>query len=284
MLGLSLFFTGFCCGHLLAPFTGSVCEETTQSMRPGNSTNGCHRQLIQQDAVLSRDDCVVIASELEKSVIQAHADSTTEPINSVHTYANLKNRIDRLPEVLIHKQLEQIIDQQYLESVDSPKLLAKKLVDIALADGDIRSLEMFAEESAVIEMEFSLSPSSGLRQFSRLTEIEQFDRIFTHLISSTDHRNLLARRQHRETGEILYFSSIQLSADQRVYISLRPQRGWLPGNYLVSLYDLSNNQKLVGSSDYLIASVLGVEDYVPQADNDVIKDLLSSGMAVPKGY
>jgi hypothetical protein len=269
------------------PFPGSgndpaleAAGHSAQAERSGKSAN---RQVPLQ-IVLTRDECEMISSESEQGVRQAQVDFAEGATGSAHTGSDLKKRIDQLPELLINQQLAMLFDQEYLDDVGNPKVFAKKLLDVALADGDINYLETADTEHAVVDIEFSLSPASGLRQFSRLAEVEPFDRVFVHIISSADYHNLMVRWQHRDTGEILYFSPLDLTADQRVYLSLSPKRGWLPGGYLVSLYDLNNSQKLVSSNEYQIDSVLNVGDQQPQADKDVIEDLLSNGMAVPKAH
>ncbi len=227
------------------------------------------------EAALSEDEgkCEQTSSELNEDL------QSSVEINSV-----LKDRIDQLPDILINSQLEQIFNQDYLDKVTDSKALARKLVDVALANGDFENLEQAAPESAIVDIEFSLSPISGLRLFAQLSEIEQFDRVFAHFRSPTDYPNLMVRWQHKESGEILYFSPLLLPSDKRDYISLNPDRGWLPGSYQVSLYDLDNSQQLVGSNDYFIDTVIEAEHDDSQLDRDVINDLISNGLAVPKAY
>ncbi|MCG7904776.1 MAG: hypothetical protein JAY60_20425 [Candidatus Thiodiazotropha weberae] len=287
MLALSLFVAGVCCGYILTPRAENLDGQLVQVTQSETVPNGYHvelEQLSRQKVLLTRDECTAIVANSGKDEIQTQKDFSKESINTQNSYADLRDRIDLLPELLIEQQLEQLFDRVYLDSLVNPRGFAKELLDIAISDGDIRSLEAVIEDSIVVDIEFSLSPSSGLRHFSRLTEVERFDTIFTHFISSVDQSNLLVRWQHKETGEILYFSPLELTADQRAYISLTPQRGWQPGGYLISLYDLNNKQKLLSSNDYQIDAVIGGEESGRQVDQDVIEDLLSSGMAVPKAY
>jgi hypothetical protein len=284
ILALSLFFVGVCCGHIFTPRAENLDEHLIQVTQPETVVNGNLAELEQlspQDVLLTRNECIAVVAHSGRD---EKKDYSEESIITQNSYAELRDRIDLLPELLIDQQLEQLFDREYLDGVDNPRVFAKELLDIAISDGDIRSLEAVIEENIGIDIEFSLSPSSGLRHFNRLTEVERFDTIFTHFISSMDKPNLLVRWQHTETGEILYFSPLKLAATQRTYISLTPKRGWQAGNYLVSLYDLNNKQELLSSNVYQIDTVLGGEEAGPQVDQDVIEDLISSGMAVPKAY
>jgi hypothetical protein len=286
ILSLLLFLFGFLCGNMLP--TASCCnteiaEKVTPLMEAGDKAPSLAQIPQQNEIIHYLANCDArVDLELDVGRVSAETYPAALPINLSQQYSDLKERIDHLPEIFINKQLEQVFDENYLDSVNDRRALAKKLVDVALADGNPMSSDMENMESANIEIEFSLSPIPGLRQFGNSVEIDQHDKIFAHFISSADHTNLMVRWLHRDTGEILIFSPLKLYQDQGKYISLTPRNGWQPGSYMIGLFDLNNNQKLVTSRAYTIDNILLSERQPGQADSDVINDLISSGLAVPK--
>ncbi|MET0068572.1 MAG: hypothetical protein ABW096_00930 [Candidatus Thiodiazotropha sp.] len=198
--------------------------------------------------------------------------------------SDLLLRIDRLPETLISQQLEMLFDDEYLEHINDKRSFAKQLVEIALADVESHLIETENDDNPYIEIEFSLSPVTGLRQFIAIADIEAYDTIFAHFSSATAYARLIVRWQHAGSGEILRMGPLSLQDNLNGFLSLKPENGWKPGYYNVSLFDINDNQKLVASSRYFIESISETESQAAEADQDVINDLISNGLAIPKSY
>jgi hypothetical protein len=97
----------------------------------------------------------------------------------------------------------------------------------------------------------------------------------------------IIRWQYPATGEILLFQQQALRANlQSQAISLRPSQGWQTGNYKVSVYDMNDDKRLIGTNGFSVSSIVvddtGSAGNAP--DTDIIQDLLSTGEAVPKSY
>jgi hypothetical protein len=225
-----------------------------------------------------------VLSELESDnqallyqIMQLRLDTDVVP---TETY--LSEQIDRLPESFIEQQLEFLFDEKYLVGIDDKKAFAKNIAMIALADVDDANIDPAAENNTYVDIVFSLSPVYGLRQFSTIDNLERDDTIFAHFTSTIEYPDLIVRWQHASSGEILRMSPLALHDNQNGYISLKPDAGWKTGSYQVSLFDVNDNKRLIGSYSYNISNVIESENRASHVDRDVINDLISSGIAAPK--
>lgn len=205
------------------------------------------------------------------------------PLADDLTYDELLLRVDRLPPDLVRELLMQVFDDAYVENLDNPNAFARDMIDIALQEDLSEDLE---EEFEPVGISFSLSPIRGLRSFTSLNEVEQYDRIFTHFIAAQSYPNMIVRWQHRESGEIVQFGPLQLSDNQGQYLSLQPQAGWREGVYQVSVFDLDSDRRLVGTSSFRLETIIeqDAEQARAGSDMDVINDLISRGLARPKSF
>lgn len=201
------------------------------------------------------------------------------PLPSSTTYAELLQRVERLPASLVNQQLKLIFDEEYLENVEDPNEFAKELIEVALSEEE-------PEAEVQVQVEFALSPVRGVRQFSSLQQLDRNDSIFAHFTSSMVLNNLIVRWQHRNTGEILQFGPLRLSDGRSNYLAMKPQNGWRTGQYQVSVFNFDDARRQIGAGSYQIASITSDSEQAndSQADQDVIEDLISTGQALPKSF
>jgi hypothetical protein len=289
-LVLTLFLSGFISGYLYNSFyskpevSPSVVSNTDNSDQPINDIGPCDKNQQDVRSMLMHASNVISQLESDNAALSYQIKKFGFSLNSDSTESDLLSRIDRLPETLINQQLEMLFDNKYLEGIDDKKAFAKKIIEIALAEVEDDTIDIDTDENTYIEIIFSLSPVTGIRRFYTISELEVYDTIFAHFTTATVYPNLIARWEHAGTGEILRMGPLTLQDSQNGYLSLKPKSGWKPGYYRVSLFDIDNNQKVVGSSRYLVDNVIDTENQASDIDQDVINDLRSNGFAVPKLY
>jgi hypothetical protein len=285
---LILFATGFLLGYLYKPVfsdtrnTLVIAKGITDSVKQVNCDELMNKKQHDMESMLIHASDVL--SELESDnqallyqIMQLRLDTDVVP---TETY--LSEQIDRLPESFIEQQLEFLFDEKYLVGIDDKKAFAKNIAMIALADVDDANIDPAAENNTYVDIVFSLSPVYGLRQFSTIDNLERDDTIFAHFTSTIEYPDLIVRWQHASSGEILRMSPLALHDNQNGYISLKPDAGWKTGSYQVSLFDVNDNKRLIGSYSYNISNVIESENRASHVDRDVINDLISSGIAAPK--
>jgi hypothetical protein len=288
---LVVFSAGIYCGTLIQDVSSEVGGKPSKVVYLNNSPSStlaedgpvqdCEPTFIKEDLQETSDRI----SELESQNIKLsrQIEHMDLPISKDVTVPELINRVDRLPADLIYQQLGQIFDKEYIDEIDDPHEFAKQLIDIAVSEGGSVDLSESSTDTGV-GIDFSFSPVPGLRGFSNLDVVEQYDRLFVHFNAPATYQSLIVRWQHAETGEILQFSPLELLGNQEDYISLQPRKGWMIGEYQVSVFDLSAGNQLVGTGSYWVNDVVVSERAGPQPDNEIIEDLLSAGLAMPKSY
>ncbi|MEM7563146.1 MAG: hypothetical protein AAF353_08880 [Pseudomonadota bacterium] len=280
---LAIFAGGFLSGYHFAP---AADTNEPNPIRPANS-----KQVKKEPQIADRQvdsglgDQLLLANqeisqlEARNLALSRQIEQMNLPISSNTTYPELLARVDRLPGSLIRKQLRTLFDEDFVDTIDDPHDFAKELIEVAL---DTES----EETNDSLQIAFSLSPTWGLRNFSYLDTIDEYDQVFAHFVAAQNFPNLIVRWQHRDTGEILKFGPLQLIDNQSRYQSLKPSQGWETGSYQVSVYNLDNEKQMIGSRLFQIS---GVEEQAgesagKQPDLDVINDLLSSGAASAKSF
>jgi len=275
---LAIVWTGvaFSAGHLLA---SGDAPQVAQKTAPRNELTAADE--IMQWAALSQADKEITRLEALNRALALQIELMNLPLAQSTTHEQLLGRIDSLPAPVVNNVLAYLFDEEFLATIENPNEFAKDLVDVALDNDEVEDV------SGNVSIEFSFSPIYGLRQFSYASDLQQFDRIFAHLSATQDMPSSIIRWQHQATGEILLFEQQALRADaQSQVISLKPSQGWQPGNYKVSVYDMDDDKRLVGTNEFSVASIQVDESGSTgnQPDMDIIQDLLSIGEAVPKSY
>jgi len=275
---LAIAWTGvaFSAGLLLA---SGDAPQVAQKTAPRNELTAADE--VMRWAALSQANQEIARLEDLNSALARQIELLNLPLAPSMTHEQLLGRIDSLPAPVVNNVLAYLFDEDYLATIENPNEFAKDLVDVALDNDDVEDV------SGNVSIEFSFSSIYGLRQFSYASELQQFDRIFAHLSATQDMPSSIIRWQHQATGEILLFEQQALRADaQSQVISLKPSQGWQPGNYKVSVYDMDDDKRLVGTNEFSVASIQVDESGSTgnQPDMDIIQDLLSIGEAVPKSY
>jgi len=275
---LAIVWTGvaFSAGHLLA---SGDAPQVAQKTAPRNELTAADE--IMQWAALSQADKEITRLEALNRALALQIELMNLPLAQSTTHEQLLGRIDSLPAPVVNNVLAYLFDEEFLATIENPNEFAKDLVDVALDNDEVEDV------SGNVSIEFSFSPIYGLRQFSYASDLQQFDRIFAHLSATQDMPSIIIRWQHQATGEILLFGQQALRANaQSQFISLKPSQGWRTGNYKVSVFDMDDDKRLVGTNEFSVASIQADESGSTghQPDMDIIQDLLSTGEAVPKSY
>ena len=280
---LALLAIGFYSGYQYASRPATVksadagaTTDVIKNVKPATATvrvdSGLSNQLLLANQEISQ-------LEARNQALAQQIEQMNLPISRDTTYPELLARVDRLPALLIRQQLRHLFDDDYVETIEDPHEFARELIEVALDQAPEQT-----DDS--LQIAFSLSPTWGLRNFSQLDKIDEFDQVFAHFVANRNFANLIVRWQHLGTGEILRFGPLQLADNQVRYQSLKPSQGWSSGNYQVSVYDLESDKRLVGTGSFIISGVnpQTEENATSQPDMDVINDLLSSGAASPKSF
>jgi hypothetical protein len=275
---LAIAWTGvaFSAGHLLA--SGDAPQVALKTVPRIELTASDE---IMRWAALSQANQEITRLEALNRSLARQIELLNLPLAPSITHEQLLGRIDSLPASVVSNLLAYLIDEEYLAAIEDPNQFAKDLVDVALDNDEVEDV------SGNVSIEFSFSPIYGLRQFSYASDLQQFDRIFAHLSTTQDMPSSMIRWQHQATGEILLFKQQALRADaQSQMVSLRPSQGWQTGNYKVSVYDMDDDKRLVGTNEFSVASIQADESGSTrnQPDMDIIQDLIAIGEAVPKSY
>jgi hypothetical protein len=273
---LAIAWTGvaFSAGHLLA---SGDAPQVAQKTAPRYELTAADE--IAQWAALSQANKEITRLEAWNRALARQIELLNLPLAQSTTHEQLLGRIDSLPAPIVNNLLAYLFDEEYLATIENPNEFAKDLVDVALDNDDVEDV------SGNVSIEFSFSPIYGLRQFSYASDLQQFDRIFAHLSATQDMPSSIIRWQHQATGEILLFEQQALRANaQSQVLSLKPSQGWQTGNYKVSVYDMDDDKRLVGTNEFSVASIQADESGSTEnlPDMDIIQDLLSIGEAVPK--
>lgn len=273
---LAIAWTGvaFGAGYLLQP---GDAPQVAKKIAPDIELNATHEN--DKSAALTQANQEITRLEALNQALARQIELLNLPLAPSMTHEQLLGRIDSLPASVVNNLLAYLFDEEYLSTIENPNEFAKDLVDVALENDDDE------EATGNVSIEFSFSPIYGLRQFSYASDLQQFDRIYAHLSATQDMPSSIIRWQYPATGEILLFQQQALRANsQSQAISLRPSQGWQTGNYKVSVYDMNDDKRLVGTNGFFVSSI--VVDETGSAGNapdmDIIQDLLSSGDAVPK--
>jgi len=275
---LAIAWTGvaFSAGHLLA---SGDAPRVAQETAPRNELTAADE--IMRWAALTQANKEITRLEALNRALARQMELLNLPLAPSMTHEQLLGRIDSLPAPVVNNLLAYLFDEEYLATIENPNEFAKDLVDVALDNDEVEDV------SGNVSIEFSFSPIYGLRQFSYASDLQQFDRIFAHLSATQDMPSSIIRWQHQATGEILLFEQQALRANaQSQVVSLKPSQGWQTGNYKVSVYDMDDDKRLVGTNEFSVASIQADESGSTghQPDMDIIQDLLSTGEAVPKSY
>lgn len=290
IFAVMVFSSGFTCGFLYnspdsesraAPITASNAGDVNPA---SDGSKASQQGQLELQSKLTHASEVISQLAFDNQALSQQIKQYGLSIESDTTESDLLNRLERLPDSLINQQLESLFDDEYLEGIDNKKAFAKKLVSVALTEVEDQSLSVEGDDNSHIDIRFSLSPITGLRQFRDISDLELNDTVFAHFTSTTAYPNLIVRWDEISTGEILRMGPLSLRDNTNGYLSLKPRNGWKPGDYRVSLFDIDNDQKIVGSDRYRVAHVIDNEDASSNVDQDVIDDLISNGMAVPKSH
>ncbi|WP_455220732.1 hypothetical protein [Kaarinaea lacus] len=189
-------------------------------------------------------------SDLEKynKALALQIEQMNLPMSSDTSYPGLLEKIDRLPESFVKSQLENLFNKDAIKNINDVKAFSKRLVEVALDENEIN------EDQAVLNISFSLSPVNGQQPIDHQAVINKFDTVFAHIITSQPISELLVKWQNINTGEIVLFKKhTQSSIDQHFYVAHRPNNGWSPGAYRVSLHTMDDSVNILGSNSYTIA-------------------------------
>lgn len=198
------------------------------------------------------------------------------PIASM-TYPELIDKIDQLPDSFISDKLAYFIDKDAIADIEDVRAFSKRLIDVALAEGE----DSGQTGSAVIT--FSTSPVFGNQLISQSASVHKFDTIFAHIESSGRLDQAIVKWQELNSGEILLFKNHSLDPENpSKYIFLRPRSGWKSGSYRVSLHTMDDQVNPISGNSYSIATVVGEDSDSSSANNNVIQELIATGQAVPK--
>jgi len=264
----------FSAGHLLA---SGDAPRVAQETAPRNELTAADE--IMRWAALTQANKEITRLEALNRALARQMELLNLPLAPSMTHEQLLGRIDSLPAPVVNNLLAYLFDEEYLATIENPNEFAKDLVDVALDNDEVEDV------SGNVSIEFSFSPIYGLRQFSYASDLQQFDRIFAHVSTTQDMPSSIIRWQHQATGEILLFEQQALRASAQSQVtSLKPSQGWQTGNYKVSVFDMDDDKRLVGTNEFSVASIQADESGSTgnQPDMEIIQDLISIGEAVPK--
>lgn len=267
---------GFAAGIL---FTGNVQKQTTApvvaSSRSGSLDNPSATH-VQKDlkSRLDRAKSRIQTLEDKNRVLAVRLASLDVPLAARLSYADVMRKIDTLSERSLRDKLGYVFTRDMLDAIDDPRALSRRAVDVALEE------EPEASESVHIALSFSTSPIPGIRTFTQAADLGRNDAVFVHLQTSDPVQGAVVKWQNLTTGEILLFGNQAVSTGSDTRLFLRPEGGWSPGTYQVSLYSMDKHMRPYGASSYQVVSV--VDDGNSMAQQQVVQDLIAQGKAVPK--
>lgn len=197
------------------------------------------------------------------------------PISNSVSYYGLIERIEMLPQPIIDEQLTRLFDDDGLQQIDDSRGFAKRLLEVALTDSDNDN----TQQTSII---FSTSPLQGSRLLTPNAHVKKFDTIFAHITSPGNRSTLLVKWQDLKSGEIMLLTNQPINTNGREqYVFLRPQKGWQPGQYKISVHSMDNKITTLGVNILTISEIIDFSE--PNMENNqILQDLIDSGQAVQK--
>ncbi len=155
---------------------------------------------------------------------------------------------ENLPTELLHAQIEKVtgIAAERLASTGDPEHYVDRLLDVAL--------------SGTVEPALAETPVFGPISFSRagstrlpVSEFSASDKVIYANFSTTGRQSsdALVKWIHLDTGQPMMFKSIEVGSKAESFVWIRNFNGFLPGNYLVELYDV-DTLELLTAGQYLV--------------------------------
>lgn len=193
------------------------------------------------------------------------------------TYAVLADKLDKLPEPFIEAQLEKYLGRESLEKISDTRAFSRRLLEVALED----QAEPPTDDDAVhpVDIQFSKSPLYGKQMLAQDVAVSKYEPLFAHILSN-EAGEVIVKWQDAGSGEILIFQKISIGPGSEPYVVATPATGWRNTLYRVSLNSIDDSVKLMGSNAYNVSQVY--DDGGRKPNTEVIQDLVSMGLAVPK--
>ncbi len=197
------------------------------------------------------------------------------PISHSANYSDLIERIEMLPQPIIDEQLTRLFDDDGLQKINDSRDFAKRLLEVSLTDSDNDN----TQQTSII---FSTSPLQGSRLLSPNARVKKFDTVFAHITSPENRSTLLVKWQRLKSGEIMLLTNQPINTNGREqYVFLRPQKGWQPGQYKISVHSMDDKITTLGVNLLTITEIIDVSE-PDMENNQVLQDLIDSGQAVQK--
>ncbi len=197
------------------------------------------------------------------------------PISSSVSYSDLVERIEMLPQPIIDEQLTHLFDDDGLQQINDSRDFTKRLLEVALTDSDNDN----TQQTSII---FSTSPLQGSRLLNLNARVKKFDTIFAHITSPGNHSTLLVKWQRLNSGEIMLLTNQPINTNGREqYVFLRPQKGWQPGQYKISVHSMNDKITTLGVNLLTIIEIID-DDELSMENDQVLQDLIDSGQAFQK--
>jgi len=283
-------------GFTITVFAAGYFTAMQYNTRPPSAPVSAHhietKKLSQYtNFVVTTEDAEVSDENIRKELSNAHGEiayleninknlanqieQNNLPISHSVNYSDLIERIEMLPQPIIDEQLTRLFDEDGLQKINDSRGFAKRLLEVALTDSD-------DDNTQQISIIFSTSPLQGSRLLNPNARVNKFDTIFAHITSPGSRSTLLVKWQRLKSGEIMLLTNQPINTNGREqYVFLRPQKGWEPGQYKISVHSMDDKITTLGVNLLTITEIIDISE-PDMENNQVLQDLIDSGQAVQK--
>ncbi len=137
------------------------------------------------------------------------------------------------------------------------------------------------ESSELVNVEFTFSPLAVVRYLPKPAAVELFDTIYAQILPSQRCSTCIFKWRHQASAEIEILATATLHPNKLHTVFVTPDNGWRKGQYILSVYDASESNQLIGRGSIQILDVLA-ETQASTPDFEFIHTLLNNGHASSK--
>jgi hypothetical protein len=258
---------------------GYYCAADSARDRPDIVTTSLSTNTEQLVLEAQLAEAVVEIKKLQADArVSGNRQSSAASGSASEAYADLRQKLDKLPEPFIAAMLKEYLGPDSLQKVTDTRAFSKRLLEVALDD----QTKPAEDENEVVsaDIEFSRSPIHGKNMIAQDIALAQFEPVFAHILTSEQLGNVILKWQDVNTGEIVLFTSMNIGSGGQS-VSAVPSAGWQNSVYRVSLSSMDDSVQLMASNAYTVSHVQPQNG--PRTPNkEYIQDLITLGQAVPK--
>jgi hypothetical protein len=137
------------------------------------------------------------------------------------------------------------------------------------------------ESPELVTVEFTFSPLPGVRYLPNPAVVELFDTVYATILPSQRCATCIFKWRHQVSAEIEILATTSLHSNRLHTVFVTPDNGWRKGQYVLSVYDASESNQLIGRGSVQILDVLA-ETQASTPDFEFINALLNNGHASAK--